>query len=50
MWAIINERIQKSIARNIAAREKIPAIEQRLADGLMSPMAGAEEVLALLKL
>lgn len=50
MWAMINERIQESIARNIATREKIPAIEKKLAEGLMSPMAGAEEVLALLKL
>jgi LAO/AO transport system ATPase len=48
MWAMIDERIQERIAQNIATKEKIPAIEQQLGRGEISPMAGADEILDLL--
>jgi len=50
MWAMVHERIQERIARSIAAKEKIPSIERKLADGVISPMTGADEILDLLKL
>ncbi len=50
MWAMVNERIQERIAQNIATKEKIPEIERLLAKGDISPMAGADEILELLKL
>lgn len=50
MWAMIDERIQERIAQNIATKEKIPAIEKLLAEGAISPMAGADEILELLNL
>ncbi len=50
MWAMINERIQERIAQNIATKDRIPLIEEQLAQGAISPMTGADEIVDLLKL
>ncbi|MEN3930012.1 methylmalonyl Co-A mutase-associated GTPase MeaB [Microvirga sp. W0021] len=50
MWAMVEERIQERIAENIAAKERIPDIENALTSGQISPMAGAEEIFKLLNI
>jgi LAO/AO transport system kinase len=50
MWALVNERIREKLRSDAALREKVPAIEQAVADAAMSPAAGADEIAALLGL
>ena len=48
MWAMLEERMRDRLATNPAVRERLPALEAAVADGEVSPAAGADELAALL--
>jgi LAO/AO transport system kinase len=48
MWALVHERIHEKLATDPALRGRVPAIERTLAEGALSPTAGADEIAALL--
>jgi LAO/AO transport system kinase len=48
MWALVHERIHEKLATDPALRGRVPAIERALAEGSLSPTAGADEIAALL--
>ena len=50
MWAMLEERMRERIATNPAVRERLPALEAAVAEGAVSPTAGADELAALLGL
>ncbi|HEY8382807.1 MAG TPA: methylmalonyl Co-A mutase-associated GTPase MeaB [Microvirga sp.] len=50
MWALVHERVQERLATNPAVRGRLPAIERALAEGALSPTAGADEIAGLLGL
>jgi LAO/AO transport system kinase len=49
MWALVHERLHERLTRDPAVRGRVPAIERALAEGTLSPTAGADEILALLE-
>jgi LAO/AO transport system kinase len=48
MWALVHERLHERLHHDPALRERVPAIEQAIADGTLSPNAGASEIVTLL--
>jgi LAO/AO transport system kinase len=50
MWALVDERIREKLKTDVALREKVPAIEQAVAEARLSPAAAADEIAALLGL
>jgi LAO/AO transport system kinase len=48
MWALVHERIHEKLATDPALRGRVPAIERALAEGSLSPTAGADEIAAFL--
>ena len=50
MWALVDERIREKLKTDAALREKVPAIQQAVADATLSPAAAADEIAALLRL
>jgi LAO/AO transport system kinase len=50
MWALVDERIRERLRTDAGLRQKVPAIEQAVAEAAMSPAAGADEIAALLGL
>jgi LAO/AO transport system kinase len=50
MWALVDERIREKLKTDVALREKVPAIEQAVAQARLSPAAAADEIAALLGL
>jgi LAO/AO transport system kinase len=50
MWALVHERMHARLTHDAALRRRVPAIERAVAEGAISPTAGADEVAALLGL
>ncbi|WP_210485575.1 methylmalonyl Co-A mutase-associated GTPase MeaB [Microvirga antarctica] len=50
MWALVHERLHDRLRQDAALRQRVPAIEAGIADGTLSPTAGADEIIGLLKL
>jgi LAO/AO transport system kinase len=50
MWALVHERMHERLATDPAVRGRVPAIEQAVASGALSPNAGADEIAALIGL
>ena len=50
MWALLEDRIRGRLKGDPALRERLPAIEARLAEGALSPAAAADEIAASLGL
>lgn len=50
MWALVHERLHARLAHDPAVQGRVPAIEQAVAAGRLSPTAGADEIAALLGL
>jgi LAO/AO transport system kinase len=47
LWADLGDGLIAALKRRTAIAERIPAIEARVRDGAMTPMAGARQLLAL---
>jgi LAO/AO transport system kinase len=47
MWALVHERMHERLTRDPAVRDRVPAIERAVAEGKLSPTAGAAEIAAL---
>ena len=50
MWALVHERLHEMAAADPNVRNRLPAIERDVAEGMISPNAGADEILTLLGL
>ena len=50
MWALVHERVHDRLKADPAVRSRVPAIEKAVADGTLSPMAGADALATLLGL
>jgi len=50
MWALVHERMHQRLTRDAALRARVPAIERAVAEGAISPTAGADEIASLLGL
>jgi LAO/AO transport system kinase len=50
MWALVHERLHDKLATDPAVRGRVPAIEQAVSGGSLSPTAGADEITSLLGL
>ncbi|MCB5176361.1 methylmalonyl Co-A mutase-associated GTPase MeaB [Microvirga sp. SM9] len=50
MWALVHERLHDRLTHDPALRKRVPEIERAIADGSLSPNAGASEIIALLGL
>jgi len=50
MWALVHERLHDRLAHDPALRKRVPEIERAIADGSLSPNAGASEIIGLLGL
>jgi LAO/AO transport system kinase len=48
MWALVQERLHDKLTSDPAVRGRVPAIERALAEGTLSPTAGADEIVRLL--
>jgi LAO/AO transport system kinase len=48
MWALVHERLHERLTSDPALRGRVPEIEGALADGTLSPTAGADEITRLL--
>ncbi|MGO4527317.1 methylmalonyl Co-A mutase-associated GTPase MeaB [Microvirga sp. 2MCAF35] len=48
MWALVHERLYERLHHDPALRRRVPAIEKAIADGALSPTAGAGEIVKLL--
>jgi LAO/AO transport system kinase len=48
MWALVHERLHERLNDDPTVRGRVPAIERALAEGTLSPTAGAEEIVELL--
>jgi LAO/AO transport system kinase len=48
MWALVHERLHERLTHDPALRERVPEIERAIADGTLSPTAGAGEIVKLL--
>ncbi len=44
MWALVHERLHERLAGDPAVRGRVPAIERAVAEGDVSPNAGADEI------
>ena len=50
MWALVHERLQERLAGDPAVRGRVPDIEEAVASGKLSPVAGADEIASLVGL
>jgi LAO/AO transport system kinase len=50
MWALVHERLHEKLAADPLIRGRAPAIERAVAEGSLSPNAGADELAELLGL
>lgn len=50
MWALVHERLHDRLAHDPALHQRVPAIEEAIARGTLSPDAGASEIVSLLGL
>ena len=50
MWALVHERLHERLTHDAALRERVPEIEKAIANGVLSPNAGATEIVKLLGL
>ena len=50
MWALVHERMHARLTHDASLRQRVPAIERAVAEGAISPTAGADEIAALLGL
>jgi LAO/AO transport system kinase len=50
MWALVHERLHERLHHDPALRQRVPEIEKAIADGALSPNAGASEIVKLLGL
>jgi LAO/AO transport system kinase len=50
MWALVDERLHERLRTDASLRRRVPEIEQAVAEGSLSPNAGADEVATLLGL
>ncbi|MGO4572867.1 methylmalonyl Co-A mutase-associated GTPase MeaB [Microvirga sp. 2TAF3] len=50
MWALVHERLHDRLTHDPAIRKRVPDIERAIAEGTLSPTAGAEEIVGLLGL
>jgi LAO/AO transport system kinase len=50
MWALVDERLHARLSGDAAQRERVRRVEQAVAQGEISPTAGADELTALLGL
>jgi LAO/AO transport system kinase len=48
MWALVHERLHERLTHDPALRQLVPEIERAIADGTLSPNAGASEIVKLL--
>ncbi|MFL5205418.1 MAG: methylmalonyl Co-A mutase-associated GTPase MeaB [Microvirga sp.] len=48
MWALVHERLYERLHHDRALRQRVPEIEKAIADGTLSPNAGASEIVKLL--
>jgi LAO/AO transport system kinase len=48
MWALVNERMHARLTSDAATRSRVRKVEQAVADGKISPTAGADAIAALL--
>ena len=48
MWALVHERLHERLTHDPALRQRVPAIEKAIADGALSPNAGASEIVKFL--
>jgi LAO/AO transport system kinase len=48
MWALVHERLYERLHHDRALRQRVPEIEKAIADGAVSPNAGASEIVKLL--
>jgi LAO/AO transport system kinase len=48
MWALVHERLRDRLAQDAEVRRRVPEIERAIADGRLSPTAGADEIVTLL--
>ncbi|WP_201830512.1 methylmalonyl Co-A mutase-associated GTPase MeaB [Microvirga zambiensis] len=48
MWALVHERLHERLTHDPALRQRVPAIEKAIAEGALSPNAGASEIVRLL--
>ncbi|MBO1907273.1 methylmalonyl Co-A mutase-associated GTPase MeaB [Microvirga sp. 3-52] len=48
MWALVHERLHERLHHDPALRRRVPEIEKAIADGTLSPNAGASEIVNLL--
>jgi LAO/AO transport system kinase len=48
MWALVHERLYERLHHDRALRQRVPEIEKAIADGALSPNAGASEIVKLL--
>ena len=50
MWALVHERLHERLTHDTAVRQRVPAIERAVANGEISPTAGADEIARLIGL
>ncbi|WP_134497542.1 methylmalonyl Co-A mutase-associated GTPase MeaB [Microvirga pakistanensis] len=50
MWALVHERLHERLTRDPVLKRRVPDIEKGIADGSVSPDAGASEIVKLLGL
>ncbi|WP_262300333.1 methylmalonyl Co-A mutase-associated GTPase MeaB [Microvirga sesbaniae] len=50
MWALVHERLHERLHHDPALRRRVPELERAIADGTLSPTAGAIEIATLLGL
>jgi LAO/AO transport system kinase len=50
MWTLVHERLRDRVAQDAQVRKRVPEIEKAIADGTLSPTAGADEIIGLLSL
>lgn len=50
MWALVHERLHERLTHDPALRQRVPEIERAIAEGTLSPTAGAGEIARFLGL
>jgi LAO/AO transport system kinase len=50
MWALVHERLHERLTHDASVRQRVPAIERAVANGELSPTAGADEIAKLVGL
>ncbi|MXQ12850.1 methylmalonyl Co-A mutase-associated GTPase MeaB [Microvirga makkahensis] len=50
MWALVHERLHERLTLDPALKKRVPEIERAIAEGTLSPNAGASEIVTLLGL